>query len=163
MAVASAQDTTAPTTRAVKAPHTSAHATASTLAPSRASAKPTAPTSSVTSKHSLSRSRRPMAGSSGHGRLRAHLVCFHLCPHTHQMLCTNSIPEWDFQDLVRNGMIPQPFSAISKLHRPPKTTLNITNNTLQTTAFAVEHRLTQESHDRISCFLNLILATALPQ
>ena len=27
---------------------------------------------------------------------------------------TESAPEWDFQDLVRNGMIPQPFSAMSK-------------------------------------------------
>lgn len=27
---------------------------------------------------------------------------------------TESSPEWDFQDLVRNGMIPQPFDAMSE-------------------------------------------------
>jgi hypothetical protein len=40
---------------------------------------------------------------------------------------TNSNPEWDFQDLVRNGMIPQPFSAMSKHHHLPKQQNNIAN------------------------------------
>jgi hypothetical protein len=74
---------------------------------------------------------------------------------------TNFEPEWDFQDLVRNGMIPQPFSAISKFHQLPKQQI-----TLLTIFFRLRHlrliaRLTpRRVLSPISCFLNLVLAAA---
>lgn len=41
---------------------------------------------------------------------------------------TNLTPEWDFQDLVRNGMIPQPFSSMSKLLPSPQPNETKNNN-----------------------------------
>lgn len=56
---------------------------------------------------------------------------------------TESSPEWDFQDLVRNGMIPQPFDAMSESISRGVTQAESSkaNSALQTGTSAVDRSL----------------------
>lgn len=74
---------------------------------------------------------------------------------------TESSPEWDFQDLVRNGMIPQPFDAMSEFPPVPvrvcRWESSKANSALQTGTSAVDWSLVD-----LQCSSIQAISTQLP-